>query len=129
VSLRSQAVVTTAERIGVMGYRDLIRRRALIRNEYAAIASRVDAMITPASPGPAPLWSGDVPGEPLAPRPTGDAVFNTPGSLLGAPVVTVPLTSVGGLPLGIQIMGQPGADARVTAIARWMREAIQPVSA
>jgi Asp-tRNA(Asn)/Glu-tRNA(Gln) amidotransferase A subunit family amidase len=129
VSSRSQAVAATAERIGVLGYQDLIKRRTLIRNEYAAFATRVDAMIAPASPGPAPLWPGDVRGQPLSPRPTGDAVFNTPSSLLGAPVVTVPLTSVHGLPMGIQIMGQPGTDARVTAIARWMREVIQPVSA
>ncbi|MGP1614807.1 MAG: hypothetical protein ACTS5Y_07105, partial [Pollutimonas bauzanensis] len=30
---------------------------------------------------------GDVPGQPLAPRPTGDFVFNAPSSLLFAPVV------------------------------------------
>jgi Asp-tRNA(Asn)/Glu-tRNA(Gln) amidotransferase A subunit family amidase len=128
VSLRSQSVVATAAHIGVQGYQDLIRRRALIRNEYAAFATRVDAMIAPASPGPAPLWSGDIPGEPPAPMPTGNAVFNTPSSLLGAPVVTVPLIAIRGLPMGIQIMGQPGTDARITAIARWMREAVRPVT-
>jgi Asp-tRNA(Asn)/Glu-tRNA(Gln) amidotransferase A subunit family amidase len=48
--------------------------------------------------------------------------------LLGAPVVTSPLTAVRGLPMGIQLMGQPGTDARVVAIARWLREAVRPVS-
>ena len=57
-------------------------------------------------------------------RPTGDAVYNTPSSALGAPVVTVPMTSVGGMPMGIQVMGQPHADAAVTAIARWMHSAV-----
>jgi Asp-tRNA(Asn)/Glu-tRNA(Gln) amidotransferase A subunit family amidase len=127
VSLRSQSVVATAARIGVRGYQDLIRRRALIHNEYAAFAARTDAMISPASPGPAPVWSRDAPAEPSVPFPTGDLVFNTPSSLLGAPVVTVPLTSVGGLPMGIQIMGQAGTDARMTAIARWMRDTVRPV--
>jgi Asp-tRNA(Asn)/Glu-tRNA(Gln) amidotransferase A subunit family amidase len=56
-------------------------------------------------------------------------VFNTPSSLLGTPVVTVPLTAVRGLPMGIQIMGQPGTDARMTAIARWMRDTIRRISA
>jgi hypothetical protein len=64
----------------------------------------------PASPGPAPLWSGDVPGQPLAKRPTGDAVYNTPSSALGAPVVTIPLTAVQGMPMGIQLLGQPQSD-------------------
>ena len=57
-------------------------------------------------PGPAPLWSGDVPGQPLAPRPTGDFVFNAPSSMLFAPAVTVPLMAVGGMPVGVQVMGQ-----------------------
>ncbi len=128
VSMRGKAVIATAERLGVDGYGDLLRRRAAVRDTYAALAPVVDVLVAPASPGPAPLWSGDRPGEPLAPRPTGDSVFNTPSSLLGAPAVTVPLTAVGGLPMGVQVVGQPGTDARVTAIARWMGE-LRPVSA
>jgi len=128
VSPRNHSVVATAGRMGVRGYQDLLRRRSLIRDEYAAFATRVDAMISPASPGPAPLWSGDIPGEPVTPFPTGDPVFNTPSSLLGAPIVTIPLTAVRGLPMGIQIMGQAGTDARVTAIARWVRDTVRPVS-
>ena len=128
VSLRSRASLQTAERLGVQGYQDLVERRRLIRNSYALLATGADAMIAPASPGAAPVWSGDVPGQPLAARPTGDATFNTPGSLLGAPVVTCPLTSIGNLPMGIQVMGWPGTDAKVTAIARWLRDNVRPVS-
>jgi Asp-tRNA(Asn)/Glu-tRNA(Gln) amidotransferase A subunit family amidase len=47
--------------------------------------------------------------------------------MLFAPCVTMPLMSVGGLPVGVQVMGQPGTDARVTAIARWPLGAISPV--
>src|SRR5213078_400973 len=43
---------------------------------HAALAPFADAAITLSCPGPAPLWSGDVPGQPLAARPTGDFVFN-----------------------------------------------------
>jgi Asp-tRNA(Asn)/Glu-tRNA(Gln) amidotransferase A subunit family amidase len=120
VSARARNVVTIAEELGVQGYEDLRRRRALVRDVHAALSIGVDALLAPASPGPAPIWSGDVPGQPLAPRPTGDAVFNTPSSLLGAPVVTVPLMAVNGMPVGLQVLGQPGTDARVTAIARWL---------
>jgi Asp-tRNA(Asn)/Glu-tRNA(Gln) amidotransferase A subunit family amidase len=129
VSRRSKDVVAVAERLGVQGYMGLLRRRALVRDEHAALASTVDAFIAPSSPGPAPLWSGDVPGKPLAPWPTGDPVFNTPSSLLGAPAVTVPLMSVHGLPVGVQVMGQPGTDARITAIARWLGDAVSAVVA
>jgi Asp-tRNA(Asn)/Glu-tRNA(Gln) amidotransferase A subunit family amidase len=94
-----------------------------------ATASLADAAITLSCPGPAPLWSGDVPGQPLAPRPTGDYVFNAPSSMLFAPVVTVPLISVGGLPVGVQLMGQQHEDARVTGLARWFTENLQRVAA
>ena len=128
VSARGRRVIEVAERVGVGGYRERIQKRALLRDHHGALAERVDAMIAPASPGPAPLWPGDIPGRPLAPRPTGDPVFNYPSSLLGAPVVTSPLAAVRGLPMGIQLMGQPGADARIIAIARWLRDAVRPVS-
>jgi Asp-tRNA(Asn)/Glu-tRNA(Gln) amidotransferase A subunit family amidase len=128
VSARGKRVLDVAGRVGVEGYRERLRKRELLRGLYGRLAGRVDAMIAPASPGPAPLWPGDTPGQPLLPRPTGDPVFNYPSSLLGAPVVTSPLTSVRGLPMGIQLMGQPGADARMVAIARWLREVLRPVS-
>ncbi|MBY0333138.1 MAG: amidase, partial [Acetobacteraceae bacterium] len=82
-----------------------------------------------ACPGPAPPWAGDAPGQPLAPRPTGDAVFNTPSSMLFAPVVTVPLLAVGGMPVGLQVMGQREEDARMTGIARWLLGNVAPVEA
>jgi len=47
--------------------------------------------------------------------------------MLFAPVVTIPLMSVGGLPVGIQIMGQQHQDERMTAIARWMLKTLEPV--
>ena len=84
------------------------------------MAPLADAVVTLACPGPAPLWSGDVPGKPLAPRPTGDFVFNAPSSMLFAPAVTVPLMAVDGMPVGVQVMGQRQQDARVTALARWL---------
>jgi Asp-tRNA(Asn)/Glu-tRNA(Gln) amidotransferase A subunit family amidase len=64
---------------------------------------------------------------PLAPYPTGNAVFNYPSSMLFAPVVTVPLIRVSGMPVGVQLMGQQHDDARITAMARWLLETVPPV--
>lgn len=122
VSKLGQLPLGIAEKLGVAGYQDLLQRRASIRNEYAAFAGHIDVMIAPASPGPAPGWSAS------PSRPTGDPVFNLPSSLLGTPVVTLPLTSVQGLPMGIQLIGQPHADAVVTSVARWLRDVARPVS-
>jgi Asp-tRNA(Asn)/Glu-tRNA(Gln) amidotransferase A subunit family amidase len=84
-------------------------------------------MITLSCPGPAPVWLGDVPGQPLAPRPTGDPLFNFATSLTGAPCVSVPMLAVDGMPVGVQLIGQVNQDARMTAMAAWLRQNIAPV--
>ena len=128
ISKRLQQTLALAEEMTPDHYRDLVLRRQHARVNHAAMAPLADAAITFACPGPATPWPGDKPGEPLAPRPTGDAVYNYPSSMLGAPVVTVPLMGVGGLPVGLQIIGQREEDARMTAIARWLLENIPPVT-
>jgi len=120
--------IDRAQGLGAAGYEAALRERAAVKAAYADLGTRFDAVIAPASTGPAPEWLGDVPGEQPATWPTGDPVFGTPCSLLGAPSVNVPLMAVGGLPFGFQVMGQHGTDARVTAIARWLGETIAPVS-
>jgi len=62
------------------------------------------------------VWDGDM----NAPRPTGDIAFNAPSSMLFAPAVTVPMLAVDGMSLGVQVMAQPGQDARAAVIARWL---------
>ncbi len=128
VSQRLQQTLAAAEAMTPEDYRDLVLRRQHARVNHAAMAPLADAAVTFACPGPATPWPGDIPGEPLAPRPTGDAVYNYPSSMLGSPVVTVPLMGVGGLPVGLQIIGQREEDARMTAIARWLLENIPPAT-
>ena len=70
-----------------------------------------DALVVPAAPGEAP--------EGLAS--TGDSVFNRVWTLLHAPCVNVPAgRGPSGLPLGIQVVGRIGDDARVLACAHWI---------
>ncbi len=126
LSARAVAGLERAEAMSPGDYQGLLADRQVAREHHFALVGLAEATITLACPGPAPVWAGDQPGEPLAKRPTGDAAFNYPSSLLGAPVVTVPMIAVGGLPVGLQVMGQRGEDARVTAIARWIKETIEP---
>lgn len=128
VSARAKAVLAAAEAMTVADYQARLAEREAAQLRHAALAPMADAVISLACPGPAPVWAGDEPGEPLVARPTGDFVFNAPSSMLFAPVVTVPLLAVGGLPVGVQVMGQRGEDARVAAIARWLLGAIEPVA-
>ncbi len=129
VSARAQATLAKAEAMTPDDYRAALIERATAQLRHAAVGPLADAVITLSCPGPAPLWSGDVPDQPLAPRPTGDFVFNAPSSTLFAPAVTVPLMSVGGLPVGVQVMGQQHEDARMTSLARWLLESIAPIVA
>jgi Asp-tRNA(Asn)/Glu-tRNA(Gln) amidotransferase A subunit family amidase len=129
ISARSRAVLAMAERMTPEDYRLRLLQREELRARHALLAPVVDALIAPASPGPAPLWAGEVPNAKPVARPTGDAVFNTPSSGIGAPAVTIPLTTVGGMPMGIQVMAQVNMDAQATAIARWMLETLPPVAA
>ena len=128
VSARAKAALAKAEAMTPDDYRAALLSRQTAQATHTMMAPLADAAITLACPGPAPLWSGDVPGQPLAPRPTGDFVFNAPSSMLFAPVVTVPLMSVGGMPVGVQVMGQQGEDARMTAFARWLAENLKRVT-
>jgi Asp-tRNA(Asn)/Glu-tRNA(Gln) amidotransferase A subunit family amidase len=128
VSERLKATVRRAQAMTPEDYRALLHRRACAQQSHQALAPLADAVIMLSCPGVAPIWAGDKPGEPLAPRPTGDSVFNTPSSMLQAPAVTLPLMSVGGMPLGAQLMGQQHEDARITSLARWMMRHIAPVA-
>jgi Asp-tRNA(Asn)/Glu-tRNA(Gln) amidotransferase A subunit family amidase len=127
VSQRLKNVLARSEAMSVADYYALLRERELAQVVHARVKGAADAAITLSCPGPAPLWPGDEPGKPLNPRPTGDAVFNYASSMLFAPVVTVPLLGVGGMPVGVQLMGQQHEDERMTALARWVAENVSPV--
>jgi len=128
ISDRLKANHKLACEMGHDEYRSALVIRDVAQHCHSAIANLADAVITLSCPGPAPIWNGDNQGLPLTHHPTGDAIFNYPGSMLFAPCVTLPLIAVNGLPVGIQVMGQQHQDLRVTAIARWILENISPIS-
>jgi amidase len=76
-----------------------------------------DALVVPAAPGEAPRGL----------EATGNPVFNRIWTLLHVPAVTIPWTpGPNGLPLGVQVVGRVGDDARVLACAHWMQASGQP---
>jgi Asp-tRNA(Asn)/Glu-tRNA(Gln) amidotransferase A subunit family amidase len=73
-------------------------------NEY-------DAILTPSAPGPATVGIGS----------TGNPIFCTTWTYLGVPAVSLPLLQSGdGLPIGVQLVGHRGLDARLLRTARWL---------
>jgi Asp-tRNA(Asn)/Glu-tRNA(Gln) amidotransferase A subunit family amidase len=69
-----------------------------------------DAIITPATVGVAPRGSA-----------TGSPMFCSLWSLTGLPALSLPLLNgEGGMPLGVQIVGAAGDDARLFRTANWL---------
>lgn len=99
-------------------YRMLLTKRDAAKVAHLALMPIADAVISPSSVGPAPKVDT-----------TGSPTYNTVTSLLGAPTITMPLLAVGGLPFGVQLIGQQHTDDRLAGIARWMTEAIPARSA
>lgn len=89
-----------------------VRARAdRCRAALPAIFAAHDALLTPAAPGEAPPGLAS----------TGDPAFNRIWTMVGTPAVSLPLgRGPAGLPLGVQVVGAPGADAALAALGGWI---------
>jgi len=88
--------------------------------EYNAFLDEVfedyDAILTPATPGPAPAGIDA----------TGSPVMNTIWTFCGTPAINLPiLQSADGLPMGVQIVGEKNDDARLFRSTRWLLDRLQ----
>jgi len=105
----SGATMPYAQYAKAMAYAADCRRR--LRD----LAGGADAILTPSATGEAPLGLGS----------TGNTAMNRLWTLLHGPCVTVPAgDGPAGLPMGIQIVGLPGEDARTLAVAKWVEGAL-----
>jgi Asp-tRNA(Asn)/Glu-tRNA(Gln) amidotransferase A subunit family amidase len=130
LSAWTMRLVERGREMSVDDYRVALARREDARRALARLAGRVDALITLASPGSAPPFERPADGgDPRVPYgTTGRSTFNIGTSLLGVPAVTLPLTAVRGMPVGIQVIGQPGQDEQVCAFAHWIMKHVERVA-
>ena len=74
-----------------------------------------DVLLAPSTTGEAPTIDG-----------TGDPLFCRAWSLLGLPCVHLPFArGAGGLPVGLQLVGRHGDDARLLAAAHWAHDLLR----
>jgi Asp-tRNA(Asn)/Glu-tRNA(Gln) amidotransferase A subunit family amidase len=104
-----------AEAMTLDDYRADLKERDRRRAVYQALAVEFDACVTLAATGAAPIGLGS----------TGNPVFAAPGSMLGAPAITLPVLKDAGLPLGLQLMGFAELDALLFATAGGVLEVME----
>jgi Asp-tRNA(Asn)/Glu-tRNA(Gln) amidotransferase A subunit family amidase len=86
-----------------------------LRAALDPLFDRYDMIVTPATTGQAPRGL----------EATGSPTFCTIWTLLGLPAVSLPLLSgADGMPIGVQLVGRFGDDARLLRTARWLVAAL-----
>jgi Asp-tRNA(Asn)/Glu-tRNA(Gln) amidotransferase A subunit family amidase len=110
VSAHLREGIAAGRRMTMDEYRVLLHRRDIMRERLALLADEAEACITLAAPGPAPLGLAS----------TGNSIFNVPGSALRCPAISLPKLSVGGLPLGVQLLGQTLGERALSGVAAYV---------
>ncbi len=95
--------------------RRLVGLRATAEDRLAGVDALLLATVPVTAP-PLGARDGDIGGGWTSPR---EALLahNTPWSVLGLPAISVPVPAPGRLPVGAQLIGHPGGDERLLAVA------------
>ncbi len=96
--------------VSIADYQAALRHQHAFRQAVARTLAGMDALVTPATPAPAPAGLDS----------TGDPRFNSPWSFSGVPTVSIPIGLVrSGLPISLQLVGPAWSEARLLATAIW----------
>ncbi len=100
-------VIAAGRTVSDDGYQEALAMREPLYQSLAPILSDYDAILTPAATGVAPVGLDS----------TGSPIFNFLWTYLGMPAVSIPLLKSNNLPLGVQLVGARGADAKLLSAA------------
>ena len=107
--LKTRELIEKGQKVSEVTYNDALHEVEVYRLDVRSFMeeNEIDAWITPAAPGAAPLWLEG----------TGDPVMNLPWTQAGLPSITLPTgENQMGLPLGSQLVGRWGQDERLFQI-------------
>ena len=86
------------------------------RRSLTEVFADCDVLLTPSAPGAAPAGLGT----------TGDPLFNRIWTLLRVPCINIPVAAtLDGLPVGLQVVGAFGSDARTLAVAHGLHQILK----
>ena len=114
IGRRIHGLIDQARKMSPDDYEKLLENRRRVRHLVHETAGGADGYITLAASGPAILGHDY----------TGSRTFLIYGSWLGLPAFSLPLLQVNGLPLGVQLLGAPGNDGALCAVANWMTNSL-----
>ena len=108
-SIRSQ--IERGRQVTAVDYQKALARIEIVNEGFEELFASFDAIVTPATLGTAPKGLAA----------TGDPLLATLWTYCGMPALSLPLAGgENGLPLGIQLVGARGDDARLLRTARWL---------
>ena len=116
LSERLRGLIERGREIRAVDYQRVLRTVPRVAESFDELfMERYDAILTLPALGTAPKGLGA----------TGDPVFCVLWTLLGMPALSAPLMrGANGLPLGVQLVGRRGFDARLLRTARWLVERV-----
>jgi aspartyl-tRNA(Asn)/glutamyl-tRNA(Gln) amidotransferase subunit A len=104
-----RGLIEESLRVPAPEYAQCLDHQKQLSHDVRACLAKVDALLVPATTGPAPDASS-----------TGNLAFQAPWSYTGLPTVSFPAGwSKEGLPLCIQVVGRPWDEAGLLARAEW----------
>jgi Asp-tRNA(Asn)/Glu-tRNA(Gln) amidotransferase A subunit family amidase len=108
-SMRGQ--IERGREVRAVDYNKAVARVTTLNDGFASLFEHFDAIVTPATLGTAPKGLAS----------TGEPLLATLWTYCGMPALGLPLArGENGLPLGIQLVGASGDDARLLRTARWL---------
>ncbi len=111
LSLILQEMIERGQRVLATDYNNAVSRIPILNRALDNLFDWHDIILTPATTGEAPVGLDS----------TGSPVFCTIWTLCGMPSITLPiLQGENGMPLGVQLIGVKGDDARLLRTAHWL---------
>ena len=105
-----RAAIERGRGVPAVEYLRAVAASATLNAALDDVFNEYDALITPSAPGEAPHG-----------MPTGNPAFCSTWTYLGTPAISLPLMATPqGMPLGVQLIGRRGNDARLLRTARWL---------
>ncbi len=110
-----RALIARGSKVAATDYIRAKARVPLLERSLGDFWNSFDAILTPAAAGEAPVGL----------ETTGNPAFCTAWTLIGVPTVSLPLlTGPNGLPVGVQLVGRKGDDARLLRTAQWLSDLV-----